>query len=713
MVLLPDPADYPDHLQLQKDKIFARLVWAIALAMLPIAGTLLASLVQEGWDVLTFVELGMYVLTWVIAFGPNSIVLKYKAGIVAACLFVTTLLDVYRYGLISATFPMLAVLPVIGTVLGGLRMGVSSLAFGVFAVVLLGWVIISGQILPPVALPDALFSTNEWAVRIVGFATASAIGIYATGFLYRFYHTANADLHKQFLALKKSQGRLAQSAKLAGLGYAITDQKNNRVEECDETYAGMHGLTADEFMSLTISKGIIGKLIHEDDRDIATDMRQRLIRGESMIAELRHRLPNGEIRSFRKTFSPLDGSDPQDARFEVVCQDVTAARQMQDQLFQTQKMDAIGKMTGGVAHDFNNLLAVTLGNLELLLDGTQDPAKQRLIQNCINATLRGSELTKNMLSFARRAPLVPTRVDLNQIVRDLNSWIARTLPSSIEVKTSLAEDLWPITVDESSSESALLNLIVNARDAMPDGGVLQIATTNLVLEPSELTVRGEKMPAGQYVVLTVSDNGAGIKPETMSRIFDPFFTTKPVGTGSGLGLAMLEGFMTQSGGAVNVVSVPGQGTSFRLYFKADDMGPEKGEHEVKAPVEPEAAIRVLLVEDHEDVRNALRTALSKQGFHVTEAVSGDAAFDIVKGQPDRLEAVDLVITDIVMPGRLQGTGLAQQLREMRPDLPIIFMSGYANEGHDGMRLGDVRLMKPVRRADLLAAIATALRGHDT
>ncbi len=711
MVLVPDPADYPDQLQLQKDKVVTRLVWATALAMLPIAAVLLLSLVHEGWDALTVLELGMYLVTWAIAFAPISIPLKRKGAIVAVCLFTTALLEIFRYGLIAATFPILAIMPVIGAVLGGWRLGVGSLIIGVLAVAGMGWITITRQIPPPVPMPEALFSTTEWTVRVIGFAIASAIGIYATGFLYRFYHTANADLRKQFFELKKSQGRLAQSAKLAGLGYAITNQKINRVEECDETYAGMHGLTVEEFKSLTISKGIIGKLIHEDDRHIATEMRERLLRGESLIAELRHRLPNGDIRSFRKTFSPLDGSKPEDAHFEVVCQDVTATRQMQEQLFQTQKMDAIGKMTGGVAHDFNNLLAVTLGNLELLLDGSQDPADRKLIQNCINATLRGSELTKNMLSFARRAPLEPTRVDLNKVVRDMNTWIARTLPSSIDVKISLADDLWPISVDASSSESALLNLIVNARDAMPEGGVLQISTENLALAPSELTIRGEQMPPGHYVVLAVSDTGGGIEPEVLPRIFDPFFTTKPVGSGSGLGLSMLDGFMTQSGGAVNVVSDQGQGTSFRLYFKADQTAATFEPEAQNAPVKQETATRVLLVEDHEDVRIALRSALNKQGFQVTESVSGDAAYDLVRGSDKALADFDIVITDIVMPGGLQGTGLAQSLREMRPDLPVIFMSGYSNEasgGHDGMQPGDVRLMKPVRRADLLSAISTAL-----
>ncbi|MGH1412779.1 MAG: ATP-binding protein [Pelagimonas sp.] len=711
MDISPDPADYPGLLKKQKDKIVTQLVWAIALVMFPISASLFVSLYENGWNTLIFLELTMYLITWSVAFGPEILLPRTKALIVSICLFVIALIDVYQYGLITAFFPVLAVLPIVGTVLSGMRLGLIVVAIGTVSVSVIGWLTISGHLFPPVSLPAALHSPAEWAMRIFGYLIASIIGVYTTGFLYRFYNETNDELRQKFAELEKSQNRLAQSAKLAGLGYAITNLQTNKIEECDETYATMHGLSIKKIKALDVCDDIVGKIIHEDDRDTASDVGERLFRGESLIAELRHVLPNGDIRSLRKTFAPLDACDPENVRFELVCQDVTATRKMQDQLFQTQKMDAIGQMTGGVAHDFNNLLAVTLGNLELLKGETDEVEQKRMIQNCINATLRGSELTKNMLSFARRAPLVPTRVDLNDTVRNLNSWIKRTLPSTITVDMALSENVWAITVDESSFESAVLNLIVNARDAMPGGGVLRIKTENLEVSSGELKVRGEKIPSGQYVVLTVSDDGHGIDPTQLPRIFDPFFTTKGVGGGSGLGLSMLDGFMTQSGGRVGVTSDLDQGTEFRLYFKAFMPEADTMTAPQDAPLNMEGSTRILLVEDNEDVRVALVKSLSKQGFDVTEAVSGDAALEQVMELEDQVFGFDLLVTDIVMPGQLQGTDLAKALRELRPDLPVVFMSGYASEATEagnGPLSGDIRLMKPVRRDDFLAAIARAL-----
>ncbi|WP_197431109.1 ATP-binding protein [Aliiruegeria sabulilitoris] len=378
-----------------------------------------------------------------------------------------------------------------------------------------------------------------------------------------------------------------------------------------------------------------------------------------------------------------------------------------------QKQQSIGRLTGGVAHDFNNLLAVIMGNLELLRDEETDPQKLQMIDAGIGATRRGADLTRNMLAFARKARLEPQPIALNSLVEDICSWAGRTLPSSIEIKVSLAEDLWILEADPSSSEAALLNLILNARDATSGAGTLTIETANVTIEEASADPGKTKLPAGRYVMLAVSDTGHGIPADKHDEVFEPFYTTKQPGAGSGLGLSMIQGFMLQSGGRVQVYSEPGVGTTFKLYFPAmhvplDDIR----EEEIISESACIGSAHILLAEDDDEVRKVLFAMIEKSGYRVTAASSGDEALDLFRENPE----FDLVLTDIVMPGLLQGTGLSRALREMNPDLPVVFMSGYANEAtvhENGLRAEDIRLMKPVQRTSLLNALSKALNKHGT
>ncbi len=397
--------------------------------------------------------------------------------------------------------------------------------------------------------------------------------------------------------------------------------------------------------------------------------------------------------------------------------DVTAEVETQTQLeeqrevaHRAQKHESIGQLTGGVAHDFNNLLAVIMGNLELLRDDMTSEDHLSMIDAGIQATKRGADLTRNMLAFARKARLSPEVVNLNQLVNETRNWAGRTLPASISVETTLFTGLWKFEADPSSTESALLNLILNARDAMPNGGTLSLETANVQVDRAFSDNRKERLEPGRYVMLAVSDTGEGISSPTLLQIFEPFFSTKPTGKGSGLGLSMVQGFMLQSGGTVHVSSDLGVGTSFNLYFKALT---EKLEVKPRGQMAPENGLangrRVLVVEDESPVLAVIVATLDKVGYDVTSATTGDEARTIFETSPD----FDLLLTDIVMPGALQGTTLSEILREHAPDLSVIFMSGYANEEafrDKGIRPEDIRLMKPVRRAELLAAVSRSLDG---
>ena len=440
---------------------------------------------------------------------------------------------------------------------------------------------------------------------------------------------------------------------------------------------------------------------------------RKRLRGGVPVFEWQHQHKSGKLLDCEVSLARLPPQDQKLIRASVM--DISARKaeikeheRVQQQLARSQKLEAVGKLTGGIAHDFNNLLAVTLGNLELLRDEIDDNQQLKLINTSIAATLRGADLTRNLLAFARKASLKPSLVDFNKVVLDTRKLVSRTLPATISVETSLLAELWPVEVDPGSTESALLNLILNACDAMPNGGRLTIETANIRIESSYMDPRQEELKPGRYAMLAISDTGAGIPPEHLSEIFEPFFSTKDVGSNSGLGLSMVHGFMRQSGGTVQVYSEPGVGTTFKLFFNAHTSAARPSPAAVGPSKTCNTGLRLLLAEDDEDVLSVLVKTLERDGYAVTAARSGDAAKAIFEADPH----FDLLITDIVMPGGLQGTTLSSELRRMVPELPVIFMSGYASEATvhgNGLRREDIRLMKPVRRGDLQAAIKKSLQ----
>ncbi|WP_330848887.1 ATP-binding protein [Mangrovicoccus ximenensis] len=369
-----------------------------------------------------------------------------------------------------------------------------------------------------------------------------------------------------------------------------------------------------------------------------------------------------------------------------------------------QKFESLGQLTGGVAHDFNNLLAVILGSLELLDETAEDPLSRELIAPAIQAAQRGAGLTRSLLAFARKARLDPKACDLNALVEETIGWAARTIPSNIRIETALAGDLWQVDVDVDATSSAVLNLLLNARDAMPAGGRITLSTENLDIGPDRAA--REDLQPGRYVRLCVRDTGTGMAPEVAARIFEPFFTTKEQGKGTGLGLAMVEGFIKQSGGTIQVASEPGAGTDFILYFPARVREGSIATGAAEAAGSPCAGCRVLVAEDQPGVLLVIKAMLERAGCTVTPAGSGDVALELFRDGE-----FDLLLTDIVMPGRLMGPALAAEIRKRVPGLPVIFMSGYAADsairGSD-LQPTDIRLAKPVSRSELLSAIGRAM-----
>ncbi len=395
--------------------------------------------------------------------------------------------------------------------------------------------------------------------------------------------------------------------------------------------------------------------------------------------------------------------------FVGIIRDLTERREAEtqrEQLRQSQKMEAVGQLTGGLAHDFNNLLAIIIGNLDMLREiRAEDPVTNELVRDALESALRGADLTRRLLAFARRQPLQPERANINEVVGAIVRLLARTLGENISIEMALSPSVWPVLIDRAQFESAIANLATNARDAMPRGGSLAIATSNGRLDEAYAAVHADVTP-GQYVVVEVSDSGTGMPADVLTRIFEPFFTTKEQGKGTGLGLSMVFGFMKQSGGHITVHSEPDNGTTFRLYLPKVPETVAAQEERVEEGAPRGGTETVLVVEDNAGLRRIVVRQLSEAGYRVLEAPDAAAAMTIIES-PERIE---LLLTDVVMPGEMDGRDLAQAAVARRPLLRTLLTSGFPDARWSGsaMRTGGRLLSKPYRKEELRRVVREML-----
>jgi PAS domain S-box-containing protein len=389
--------------------------------------------------------------------------------------------------------------------------------------------------------------------------------------------------------------------------------------------------------------------------------------------------------------------------------EIADRHQTEKALHQAQKMEAVGQLTGGIAHDFNNLLTVVTGNLQILAAQLKgDELASELIKAGLKAARRGAELNRTLLAFSRRQRLAPVPVDVNDMTRGLTDMLGRTLGETIEIALRPAATLPLALADPSQLEAALLNLAVNARDAMPDGGKLIIETAAATFDAHSAALEGD-LAAGSYVMLAVSDTGTGMPPEVVARAFEPFFTTKEMGHGSGLGLAMVYGFVKQSGGHVKIYSEPGLGTTVKIFLpelKDDSEAPGAPPVEQTAE-QPRGTETVLVVEDQEDVRTLVCRLLSGLGYTVLEAGDARTALAMLGSDP----SIGLLFTDVVLPGGMTGPELVRQARAQIPSLRVLFTSGYTGNALERISQSDAELhliSKPYAIEELAAKIRLAL-----
>ncbi|HZB93928.1 MAG TPA: PAS domain-containing protein [Stellaceae bacterium] len=407
-------------------------------------------------------------------------------------------------------------------------------------------------------------------------------------------------------------------------------------------------------------------------------------------------------RVLQATVVPIRDSGGVIAKLLISTHDMTARKRAEETRRQGQKMAAVGQLTGGVAHDFNNLLTAVIGNLELLSQRVREPAHAVLIDAAMRAADRGARLTQQLLAFARRQRLEAKPVDLNHLVLGMRDMLLSTIGATIRIETALARGLWPAMVDVNQTELMLLNLAINARDAMPAGGTLTIGSAMLSFGPDQR--RPAELAPGDYLVLSVADTGTGMCEEVRERAFEPFFTTKEVGMGSGLGLSQVYGIARQLGGGVEIDSQPGAGCTVRVYLpRADAAAAAEAAPEAAAPVPPGSA-RILVVDDDPEVRELVVACLASFGYAAIDAPDARRALDLIAEAPP-----DLVLVDFAMP-EMDGAELIRRARHARPQLKAMFMTGYAQAApFDGEIDGISVLRKPFKLRELAAKLDAALR----
>lgn len=539
--------------------------------------------------------------------------------------------------------------------------------------------------------------------------------IRARWFEFWFYPVLEADkpvsevavYAREITTQKKSQAdlsKLLQAVQQSPMSVVITD-RDGTIEYVNPEFTKVTGYTLEEAVG---QNPRVLKSGHASP-ELYADLWQTISSGNVWRGEILNKKKNGELYWELASIAPVKhGSEI--TNFVAVKEDITKRKEMEEQLRQSQKMQAVGHLTGGIAHDFNNLLAIIIGNLQLLRErvggGSANAKVREYLDDALWSAKRGGELTHRLLAFARRQPLKPAMINLNDVVRGMIELLRRTLGARILIEEVLAPNLWRAVVDRGELERAVVNLAVNARDAMQGGGVLTLETRNALLD-QDYAEQYEEVTPGEYVLLAVTDTGGGMPPEIMQRVFEPFFTTKEVGQGSGLGLSMVYGFVKQSGGHVSIYSRVGHGTSVKLYLpRVPSPANGRMDNPTETTVGEFGNHLILVVEDEPKLRKVAVKMLERLGLCSIQAENAKDALELLATNHP-----DVLFTDIELPGGMSGTDLAEAVHKLDPTIKILFTTGYAREAvlHERWLEEKVPwLLKPYSHVDLARELTALL-----
>jgi len=511
--------------------------------------------------------------------------------------------------------------------------------------------------------------------------------------------SASAHLHDIMPAGAGSDIFFA-AVKTTRMPMVVTDphRPDNPIIFCNEAFSFLTGYSQDEILGYNC-RFLQGP---ETDRTVVDEIRAAIAKREEIAVEVLNYRKNGSTFWNALFVSPVFGDDGELRYFFASQLDISRRREAEEALHEAQRMEAVGKLTGGIAHDFNNLLQVIQGYADILdarIDAS-DRAARRAVDAIATSASRAATLTQQLLAFARKQELRDRLLNLNQLIGDFRPILDRSIGDGVVLKRKLANDLWNCRIDPVQAEMALLNVIANARDALGGAGTVTLTTRNAVLPEDDGVA---KLEPGEYVVLSIRDGGPGIDPATADKVFEPFFTTKEMGKGAGLGLAMVYGFVRQSGGLATIQNAPGGGAEVSLYFPRASGAVER---KPAGPIAPRTggAERVLMVEDQIEVGELGKTILEDLGYDVVLVNSGRAALDTLAADTD----FRLVFTDILMPGGMNGVALAQSVRRDFPHIAVLLTTGFADEAIDEGSRSFELIRKPYRRNELNQRIRAVL-----
>jgi len=507
---------------------------------------------------------------------------------------------------------------------------------------------------------------------------------------------ANSENSRIAAALMRSEERLRLINDTIPILIGYVD-KNEVYQYANKGYSDWYGHPEGGVTGRAVRE-VIGDQVYAQVREPV----RRALAGQQVTYEYQMER-QGQTVFARSTLVPEFSPEGEPLGFFVFSHEITEQKRMQAALVQAQKMEAIGQLTGGLAHDFNNLLTVVIGNLAALQDHRpNDPEVNEFVEPALQSARRGVQLIKRLLTFSRQQPLEPEAVEIGRLIGGLSKLVRRSLPESIAVSTDLSGGTVHALVDPGQLESALLNFALNARDAMPEGGRLHIAARAVELNGNAAAF---DVTPGQYALIEVADNGTGMDAATLARVYEPFFTTKRFGLGSGLGLSMAYGFVKQSGGGISIQSQPGQGTTVLMVLPLTTPEPDVDQPVDDAPLAHGGEL-VLLAEDDPNVRRVVRQQLIDLGYPVIEAENGAQALEMIEQIPD----IAILVSDIIMPGGINGRQLAEQVLASHPQMRIVLMSGYTDESEEAAASDLPILGKPFVRQDLARALHRANKG---
>ena len=687
------------------------LVW-LSIAAIAMLAASLYRVVDIGWQPIMTLHIFVASALWATALCRKHLPYHVRGGFLLGLMLIVGLAGTWSFGLAAGGLVWLLITPVISAILFGARSGLAILACIILATSMIGVMTVLGIKSPALDLTVYISSASTWINSELAWVLTIGGAIFAIGMLNKFFIESLETSRRQAEGLEESEREYRSILDNMVDTFYRADQEG-RVVMASPSAMGLLGLAPEELTGRKLTEFYV-------DESQRAEFLRHLEEGGGEVTDY-----DAEIytKSGEKIWVSTSARYWKDAAGKILgvegaIRNTTAHKAAEEVLLRSRKMEAVGQLTGGIAHDYNNMLGVIMGNIQLIQGSAElDDRTQRRLNMALAAAQRNADLTGKLLGLSRAQAGGTRLIAANDFIVRLEDIIAKSLTASIEVRTELAEDLWPVDVDPGEFEDMLLNLAINARDAMPGGGVLAFGTANVTFDDRDMA-RNPNVRAGDYVMISLSDTGSGMSAEIREKIFDPFFSTKEIGKGTGLGLSLVYAFVQRSGGFIILHSEPGEGASFGIFLprahdgKSDATGsPTVADHEL-----PRGTETVLVVDDESFLVDIAVALLDDLGYQTFTASDARQALDVLKANP----GIDLLFSDVVMPGELDGYGLALAAGQLCPSLQVLLTSGFAKISEEHMnggnevvaRLTANRLSKPYTLIELATAVRRTLDEGD-